>query len=85
MTFKKKYKELAIKLKSESNLLLVKIDATTNDILTNYSVSGFPTIYYVAFDRKSDPIKYKGNHNLNDLTNFMKKHASVSFQSKIEL
>ncbi|VDN81419.1 unnamed protein product [Brugia pahangi] len=83
--FESKYKELAVKLKSESNLLLVKIDATANDIPKNYDVSGFPTIYFAPAGKKKEPIKYKGNRDLDDLINFMKKHASISFRSKIEL
>uniref|UniRef100_A0A1I8EAK4 protein disulfide-isomerase n=1 Tax=Wuchereria bancrofti TaxID=6293 RepID=A0A1I8EAK4_WUCBA len=83
--FESKYNELAVKLKSESNLLLVKIDATANDIPKNYDVSGFPTIYFAPAGKKKEPIKYKGNRDLGDLTNFMKKHASASFRSKIEL
>uniref|UniRef100_A0A8R1Y528 Protein disulfide-isomerase n=1 Tax=Onchocerca volvulus TaxID=6282 RepID=A0A8R1Y528_ONCVO len=83
--FESKYKELAMKLKSESNVLLVKIDATANDIPTNYAVNGFPTIYFAPAGRKKEPIKYEGNRDLDDLTDFMKKHASVSFRSKVEL
>ncbi|VDO24938.1 unnamed protein product [Onchocerca flexuosa] len=83
--FESKYKELAMKLKSESNVLLVKIDATANDIPTNYAVSGFPTIYFAPVGRKKEPIKYEGNRDLDDLIDFMKKHASVSFRSKDEL
>ncbi|EFO24730.2 Pdia4 protein [Loa loa] len=83
--FEPKYKELAMKLKSEPNLLLVKIDATVNDIPKNYGISGFPTIYFAPAGKKKEPIKYEGNRDLNDLTDFMKRHASVAFRSKTEL
>ncbi|KAL4003030.1 protein disulfide isomerase family protein [Acanthocheilonema viteae] len=83
--FEPKYKELAVKLKNEPNLLLVKMDATANDIPKNYDVSGFPTIYFSPANKKDEPIKYEGNRDLNDLIDFMKKHASVSFQGKTEL
>uniref|UniRef100_A0A0R3RTG1 protein disulfide-isomerase n=1 Tax=Elaeophora elaphi TaxID=1147741 RepID=A0A0R3RTG1_9BILA len=83
--FESKYNELAVKLKTEPNLLLVKMDATANDIPNNYDVSGFPTIYFAPSGKKEKPIKYGGNRDLNDLTDFMKKHASVSFRGKTEL
>lgn len=72
-------------MKNEPNLLLVKMDATANDIPKNYDVSGFPTIYFAPAGKKEGPIKYEGNRDLNELTDFMKKHASVSFRSKSEL
>lgn len=74
-----------MKLKSEPNLLLVKMDATANDIPKNYDVNGFPTIYFAPAGKKEEPIKYEGNRDLNDLIDFMKKHAAVSFQGKTEL
>ncbi|CAG9535168.1 unnamed protein product [Cercopithifilaria johnstoni] len=83
--FEPKYKELAVKMKKEPNLLLAKMDVTANDIPKNYDVSGFPTIYFAPAGKKEEPIKYEGNRDLNDLIDFMKKHASVSFLGKTEL
>lgn len=61
------------------------MDATANDIPKNYDVNGFPTIYFAPVGKKEEPIKYEGNRDFNDLIDFMKKHASVSFRGKIEL
>ncbi|VDN04299.1 unnamed protein product [Thelazia callipaeda] len=84
--FEPKYRELATKLKREEpNLLLVKIDAIANDAPDNYVVNSFPTIYFVPANKKEQPIKYEGDRDLDDLTKFMKKYASVSFQGKTEL
>lgn len=79
--FEKKYVELANKLKSDKNLVLAKFDATTNDPHEDYKVEGFPTIYFAPAGLKNKPIKYSGNRDLTDLTNFMKKHSVNSFKS----
>ncbi|VDK57736.1 unnamed protein product [Gongylonema pulchrum] len=77
---------MATKFKTEEpNLVFVKIDATANDAPKNYEVQGFPTIYFAPVGKKEHPIKYEGDRKLDDLTEFMKKHAVVSFQGKTEL
>uniref|UniRef100_A0A7E5A0H4 Protein disulfide-isomerase n=1 Tax=Panagrellus redivivus TaxID=6233 RepID=A0A7E5A0H4_PANRE len=84
--FEPKYKQLAAKLQAEQpNLILAKFDATANDAPENFNVEGFPTIYFAPSGKKSTPIKYSGNRDLDDLTKFMKKHAVKSFQKKDEL
>lgn len=81
--FEPKYKQLAAKLRTEEpNLVLAKFDATANDAPPNYSVEGFPTIYFAPSGKKDSPIKYTGNRDLDDLTGFLKKHAVKSFQGK---
>jgi hypothetical protein len=59
--------------------VLAKFDATANDPPEGYTTEGFPTIYFAPAGKKSDPIKYTGNRDLDDLTAFMKKHAVKSF------
>ena len=84
--FEPKYKQLAAKLKSEQpNLVIAKYDATANDAPEHFNVEGFPTIYFAPSGKKSTPVKYNGNRDLDDLTKFMKKHAVKSFQKKDEL
>ncbi|KAI6214755.1 Protein disulfide-isomerase [Aphelenchoides besseyi] len=79
-SFEKKYVELGNKLKAESNLVLAKLDATANDPHEDYKVEGFPTIYFAPGGLKNKPIKYSGNRDLDDLIQFMKKHAKNSFK-----
>uniref|UniRef100_F1L1D5 Protein disulfide-isomerase n=1 Tax=Ascaris suum TaxID=6253 RepID=F1L1D5_ASCSU len=84
--FEPKYKELATKLKQqEPNLVLAKFDATANDHPENFTVEGFPTIYFVPSGKKGSPIKYTGDRDIDDLIKFMKEHAVVSFKGKSEL
>uniref|UniRef100_A0A914Y5W4 Protein disulfide-isomerase n=1 Tax=Panagrolaimus superbus TaxID=310955 RepID=A0A914Y5W4_9BILA len=84
--FEPKYAQLAAKLKSEQpNLILAKFDATANDAPKDFNVEGFPTIYFAPSGKKTTPVKYSGNRDLDHLTEFMKKHAVKSFQKKEEL
>uniref|UniRef100_A0AC35FXX6 Protein disulfide-isomerase n=1 Tax=Panagrolaimus sp. PS1159 TaxID=55785 RepID=A0AC35FXX6_9BILA len=84
--FEPKYAQLAAKLKSEQpNLILAKFDATANDAPQNFNVEGFPTIFFAPSGKKSTPVKYSGNRDLDHLTEFMKKNAVKSFQKKEEL
>ncbi|KAK6740996.1 hypothetical protein RB195_009070 [Necator americanus] len=84
--FEPKYKELAANLKkTQPNLIIAKMDATANDAPSAYSVGGFPTIYFAPSGKKSTPIKYEGNRDLDHLTKFMESNAVKSFQKKEEL
>jgi protein disulfide-isomerase A4 len=85
-SFEPKYKQFAAKMKSEQpNLVVAKFDATANDAPDNFTVEGFPTIYFAPAGKKDKPIKYTGNRDLDDLEKFVQKHAVKSFQSKDEL
>ncbi|XP_013391677.1 protein disulfide-isomerase A4 [Lingula anatina] len=77
-----KYKELAKKVKKEKNLVIAKLDATANDVPTEYVAEGFPTIYFAPANNKDKPIKYEsGNREPEDFISFMKQHASAAFKS----
>lgn len=81
--FEPEYVKLATSLKSETNLVIAKMDATANDPPLAYKVEGFPTIYFIPAGTET-PLKYEGNRDLADLKKFMAKHATKSFQ-KTEL
>ncbi|KAK5974668.1 Thioredoxin domain-containing protein [Trichostrongylus colubriformis] len=85
-SFEPKYKQLATDLKkTQPNLIIAKFDATANDAPQAYSVEGFPTLYFAPSGKKSTPIKYGGNREVEDITKFMELHAVKSFQKKEEL
>ncbi|CAF4354098.1 unnamed protein product, partial [Adineta steineri] len=77
--FKPTYTKLAQRYTSQSNLILTQIDASANDIPSDFEVTGFPTIYFVPMNNQ--PVKYEGNRDINDLVNFIDKNL----QSKSEL
>jgi len=85
-SFEPKYNQLAAKLKTEQpNLVLAKMDATANDAPEHFNVEGLPTIYFAPAGKKSEPIKYSGNRDIDHLTNFMREHGVRSFEKKTEL
>ncbi|KAH3841036.1 protein disulfide-isomerase A3-like [Dreissena polymorpha] len=69
-----KYKELAEKLKDESEVVIAKMDATANDVPPQYQVQGFPTIYYKP--KGSSPKKYEGGREVDDFVKYLAKEAT---------
>lgn len=76
------YKKLGKRFKDEANLVIAKMDATTNDIPPEYSAEGFPTIYFSLANDKKNPIKYEGERGLDDFVKFIKEKATVSLKSE---
>jgi protein disulfide-isomerase-like protein len=70
------YDELGEKLKSNSNIVIAKVDATANDIdVPGVEVSGFPTLYFFPGDKKSSPKLYNGNRDLEGFLAYLKENA----------
>ncbi|VDP36652.1 unnamed protein product [Soboliphyme baturini] len=74
------YKELATQLRSDANLVIAKMNAIDNDSPVEYSVNGFPTIYFAPSGKKEKPISYSGERKVEDFINFLKQNAVVSFK-----
>ncbi|PIO70972.1 protein disulfide-isomerase domain protein [Teladorsagia circumcincta] len=82
-TFEPIYKEMANKFKkTQPNLIFTKFDATVNEVPVEFSITSYPTIFFVPSGKKSTPIKYGGNREEKDLIAFMELHAVKSFQKK---
>ncbi|XP_074431751.1 protein disulfide-isomerase A4 isoform X1 [Larus michahellis] len=81
------YNELGKKYKNEKNLVIAKMDATANDVMSDrYKVEGFPTIYFAPRDKKNNPIKFEGgDRDLEHLSKFIEEHATKLSRTKEEL
>jgi len=78
-----KYKELAQKMsKYSDSLTIAKVDATANDLPPKFQVTGFPTIFFIPANKKDSPLKYDGQREVADFTNYIKKHASIPLKAK---
>jgi protein disulfide-isomerase A1 len=72
-TLAPKYDKLANFYKDVKNLVIAKIDATTND--TPIQIEGFPTIFFFPKGNKKNPIQYDGARNEKGFVEFLKKNA----------
>lgn len=70
------YEELATKLKHNKNLIIAKIDSTTNET-DKVSIQGFPTIKFFPAGKKNSPIDFDGDRTVEGFEAFLNKHASV--------
>jgi len=69
------WEQLGEKMEGEA-VTIAKMDATANDVPPPFSVSGFPTIYWVPKDNKSAPKPYSGGRDIKDLVAFVAKESS---------
>lgn len=67
------YDELGEKMKEE-NVEIVKMDATANDVPTEFSVQGFPTIYWVK--KGETPVSYNGGRDIDAFIKYIAEHAT---------
>lgn len=74
-----KYDELGEKMTGEE-VEIVKMDATANDVPPAYSVSGFPTLYWLPSDTKT-PESYQGGREVDDFVKFISKKAVKELKS----
>ena len=72
-----KYNKLATDLKSEKDLVIAKMDATANDVPSDFDVSGYPTIYFVPAGTNK-PIPFDGQRETEDLKTFIQENAVTS-------
>jgi len=71
-----KYEDLAKKLENEDGIVIAKMDATANDVPSQYSVQGFPTIFFAPKNNKQNPRKYEGGREVDDFIKYLAKEAS---------
>lgn len=75
-TLAPKYDELAKELKNENSIVIAKMDATENDVPSQYNVRGFPTIYFAPKNDKNNPKKYEGGREVNEFIKYLAQQST---------
>lgn len=73
--FERIFNDLAEKIAFNDNILLVKIDASENEV-DGIEIKAYPTIKFFPAKSKKTPIDYNGNRDLQNLLEFLQTHSS---------
>lgn len=76
------YKELAEKVATLDNLVIAKIDATTNEH-SSLNIEGFPTIFLFKPGKKDVPVTYEGDRTLDDLIQFLERETGLDIMETL--
>jgi protein disulfide-isomerase A1 len=74
------YDELATKLKHNKNLVIAKVDATTNEV-EGVHIKGFPTLKFWPAGKKTNPIDYDGERTLDGFMEWLPKHVTMPIET----
>jgi protein disulfide-isomerase A1 len=78
------YEEVAGNLKHNTNLVIAKMDSTTNEV-DSVSIQGFPTIKFFPANNKSNPIDFNGDRTVEGFTKFLQEHSTNAVKAKDDL
>jgi protein disulfide-isomerase A1 len=71
------YEELGKKLEGHPDIVIAKMDGTTNEH-SSIAVKGFPTIKFYRSNDKQNPIDYDGDRTLEGMLSFLEKETGKS-------
>ncbi|GJM85248.1 hypothetical protein PR202_ga01683 [Eleusine coracana subsp. coracana] len=64
--------EVAVSLQNDEDVIIAKMDATTNDIPSDFKVEGYPTIYF--YSSGGNLLSYEGGRTVEAIIDFIKKN-----------
>ncbi|PAN06470.1 hypothetical protein PAHAL_1G266000 [Panicum hallii] len=64
--------EVAVSLQNDEDVIIAKMDATTNDIPPDFAVEGYPTMYF--YSSAGNLLSYEGGRTAEEIINFIKKN-----------
>jgi hypothetical protein len=68
----------------KGKVVIAKMDATANEIdVPGVAVKGFPTLYFFKGGDKTNPIRYEGQRELDDLVTFLQENAAQSIADEL--
>ncbi|KAI3862072.1 hypothetical protein MKX03_001515 [Papaver bracteatum] len=76
------YNELAKQLRGVNSIVIAKMDGSTNEH-PRVKVEAFPTFFFFrAGNKNSDPITIDGSGSIDEITKYLKEHASIPFKAR---
>jgi len=64
--------EVAVLLQNDGDVIIAKMDATTNDIPPDFAVDGYPTMYF--YSSAGNLLPYEGGRTAEEIIDFIKKN-----------
>lgn len=71
------WESLAGSLKGVEDVVIAEIDATANDLPSNYQVRGYPTLFWAGKGAKDQPVKYQGARTAEAWSKFIQEKTGV--------
>jgi len=70
------YDELGLAFKDQTDIVIAKMDSTTNDPPKGHSIQGYPTIKFFPANNKAG-ILYEGDRSLDSLKKFVEDNKNT--------
>lgn len=67
--------EVAVSFQNDPDVVIAKMDATANDVPSNFKVEGYPTLYFVTPSGKL--ISYEGGRTKEDIVEFIQNNRDA--------
>ncbi|TVU29713.1 hypothetical protein EJB05_21293 [Eragrostis curvula] len=64
--------EVAVSLQNDEDVIIAKMDATTNDVPPDFTVEGYPTLYF--YSSGGNLLSYEGGRTAEAIIEFIKKN-----------
>ncbi|KAJ6852606.1 protein disulfide-isomerase-like [Iris pallida] len=71
--------EVAVSFESDADVIIAKMDATANDVPSDFNVRGYPTLYFSSASGKI--LQYDGDRTKEDIIDFIKKNKDTRAES----
>ncbi|XP_042418683.1 protein disulfide-isomerase-like [Zingiber officinale] len=71
--------EVAISFENDGDVVIAKMDATVNDVPSEFDVQGYPTLYFSSASGKLS--QYEGDRTADDIINYVKSNKDTTSHS----
>ena len=71
------YSKLASKFADDAGVTIAAMDATAHEVPAGFNVEGYPTLFFLAADKKGTPVAYEGGRDEASMSKFINKHRST--------